>query len=243
MTNYGNCLKQQIINSVKNNKNAFYNIITLIRCIYNEFNIRISYDYTWLYQNNFNMSDNFDRQTSFDILECNKVSCNECCQLVRELLLEFGVLDKIISIKSEKSIHKWVEVELNNCILILDGTTNYHGFQDMFNCKIQGNTTGFIIIHDKLGLSLETRYKNGLLIDNDIVDQGVLFHDIDKILLFGGNPIYETIKEKSQLLANDKQMFINLFHLLFNYNSEYTLNGSDLSRFLKRVLKQSNINY
>lgn len=242
MNNYGNILKQQIIESVKSNKNAFNNIIALIRCIYNEFNIRFNYDYSWLYQKDFNMSDNFDRPISFATLTCNKIICNEWCQLFKELLLDFGVSEKIVSIKSEKNIHKWIEIKLNNSFLILDGTTNYHGFQDMFNCKINGNTTGFIIIHDGLGLSLELRYKNGLLSDSEIMKQGLLFRNIDKILLFYGNPIYKNIKEKCESFVDDKQIFINIFHLLFNYNNEYALNGSDLSRFLKRVLRESKVN-
>lgn len=237
----GNELKKGIVDSVKNKKEAFIDVIALIRCIYNEYNIRINYDYSWLYRKNFNVIDNFDDDVTFSGLTCNKFNCNEWCQLLKELLVTFSIPDNIITIKRENDTHKWLEVKLQEGLLILDGTTNYHGFQDITNCKMNYNTIGFILANDDLGISLEQRYKDGLLSEEEIEKQGILFKKIDNVLAFSGNPIYKDIKDKCDLLLSDEEIFTSLYNLLSNYNSEYVLNGSDLSRYLKRLLKDRNI--
>ena len=243
-------LKEQIINSVLAKKNAFSNKIDLIRCIYNEYNIRISYDYTWLYQKNFAIEDNYDRYASFDKLVCNKLSCNEWCQLFRELLIYFNIPSDDIIIKSKKYKHKWVEVRLDDIekdlILIADGTTNYYGYQDILNCKVNDFTTGFLLIKKNIiNGSLEDMLYDNIISKNDIIKQGEMFREVDKKIGFCGNPAFSFIKEIIKEYSNNQELlFLKLYQFLCAYannNSELAINGSDLSRFLKRFLKNTDI--
>ena len=80
-------LKEEIVNSVLKNEKSFSSRLHLIRSIYNEYNLRISYDYTWLYRNKSVTKEMFNSTVSFDSLSCNKLSCNEWCQLFYELLI------------------------------------------------------------------------------------------------------------------------------------------------------------
>lgn len=237
MEKYGILLKERIVNRVKNNKYCFNDELSLIRCIYNEFNIHINYDYTWLYDKKFNMEENFDSESCFNVLTCNKISCNEWCQLFKELLLCFNINNKNIFINCEKDHHKWVEIKIGNHILIADGTTNYHGCQDIYNCKVKEDTTGFIIINDNKRYSLEKRYKENLLTDDEIIRQSKEFDIIDNNLIFHGNPLFGKMKKIIESDSSDEIVFLKLLKLLCNYKSEFVLNGSDLSRYLRKNLQ------
>lgn len=67
-------LKQSILLSVLSKEHSLENIVNLSSCVYNELNIRINYDYTWLYDKNFKMEDNFDKRVTFSDLINNKMS-------------------------------------------------------------------------------------------------------------------------------------------------------------------------
>jgi len=173
-----NNLKKEIITNVKKNIKNFENILYLIRCIYNEFNLRISYDYTWLYQSDYNIKELFDEEISFNKKNNNKLTCNEWCQLFKELLLFFEIKEKNITIKKEYLKHKWIEINLEdysiNKILVVDGTTNYYKRQDIYNCKINDYTSGFMFFEkNKAEYSLEQMYKNNLITDEDIMKQSL----------------------------------------------------------------------
>ena len=242
-------LKEQIVNSVLEKKNTFSNIIDLIRCVYNEYNIRISYDYTWLYQKNFVIENNYNRYASFDRLVCNKLSCNEWCQLFRELLICFNIPSSNITIKSKEYKHKWVEVRLDDfekdLILIADGTTNYYGYQDILNCKVNDITTGFFLIKkNRIKGSLEDMFHDNIISENDIKKQGEMFRVIDKLIGFYGNPAFDYIKKIIKENNSSQKLFLKLYQFLYTYthsNSELVINGSDLSRFLKKFLNNTDI--
>ena len=243
-------LKENIINSVLKKSNIFSNKIDLIRCIYNEYNIRINYDYTWLYQKDFVIEDNYNNYISFEKLICNKLSCNEWCQLFRELLIYFNISSSDIMIKSKAYKHKWVEIRLDDVekdlILIADGTTNYYGYQDILNCKVNDITTGFFLINKNIiNGSLEDMLHGNIISENDIKKQGEMSRAIDKKIGFYGNPAFDYMKKIiNEYSDNQKLLFLKLYQFLYTYahsNSELVVNGSDLSRFLKRLLNNSDI--
>ena len=246
-----NNLKKEIITNVKKNIKNFENILYLIRCIYNEFNLRISYDYTWLYQSDYNIKELFDEEISFNKKNNNKLTCNEWCQLFKELLLFFDIKEKNITIKKEYLKHKWIEIDLEdysiNKILVVDGTTNYYKRQDIYNCKINDYTSGFMLFEkNKAEYSLEQMYKNNLIIDEDITKQSVYFKQIDEKLNFKGNIIYQELK--SIVIDNPNNellLFYKIFQKLYysrKDNNNLVLNGSDISRILKKILSNTNIN-
>ena len=97
-------------------------------------------------------------------------------------------------IKSKNYTHKWVDIKLDNMRLIADGTTNYNGHQDIYNCKINDNTSGFVLIENSIPCaSLEDLYKAGI-IDDDYIETCC------RLLLDGSNLFY---CEKQQLLLGD----------------------------------------
>jgi len=246
-----NNLKKEIITNVKKNIKNFENILYLIRCIYNEFNLRISYDYTWLYQSDYNIKELFDEEISFNKKNNNKLTCNEWCQLFKELLLFFEIKEKNITIKKEYLKHKWIEINLEdysiNKILVVDGTTNYYKRQDIYNCKINDYTSGFMFFEkNKAEYSLEQMYKNNLITDEDIMKQSLYFKQIDEKLNFKGNIIYQELKSiVIDNTNNELLLFYKIFQKLYysrKDNNNLALNGSDISRILKKILSNTNIN-
>lgn len=239
-------LKEEIVNSVLKNEKSFSSRLHLIRSIYNEYNLRISYDYTWLYRNKSVTKEMFNSTVSFDSLSCNKLSCNEWCQLFYELLIFFGISENDILIKSKNYTHKWVEIKLDNMRLIADGTTNYNGHQDIYNCKINDNTSGFVLIENSIPCaSLEDLYKAGIIDDDYIIKQGNEFRKIDKELSFFGNKAFDDIVCLiNECKSDDKQFIVKLYSYLINYvnsNNYVVLNGSDLTHFLKKRLIDTGI--
>lgn len=240
MININKELKQSIILSVLSKKHSLENIINLSRCVYNELNVRINYDYTWLYDQNFKMEDNFDKKITFSDLINNKTSCNSWSQLFKELLIEFGVPESDISIKSEKLKHKWVDINLddynNDKILRIDGTTNYFGNQDIYNCKVNNNTSGFLILDKNFeNYSLEQLYKTSKISKVDIEEHGILYNHLNEILGFYGIELFEILNNCIDS-SNGEQLLYEMYQTLDNFiktNKNFVVNGSDLCKFLK----------
>ena len=105
------------------------------------------------YIKGINKSKIYNEIKTFDNLKNNNVICKGWSELYRETLLNIGFKPENVKImgKNGTGNHKWIEVNLNNgMIIIADATESIGDNQpDLTNSKFGTNTMGFMLVPEK----------------------------------------------------------------------------------------------
>ena len=239
-------LKKKVLDSV----NLNWNIYKKARQLYLKLNQSVNYDYNYIFGSKDFKDQIYTRQINFEILEAPNVICKSWSELYKELLLDVGIPEEKISIKStgsEVGCHRWVEIDMGDNIIIADAADNIHGTTDLGNCKVGMSTVGFLVCDKSYsGKRLSKMEKN-------IIDYSEFqWKNIDKELDYINGDYHNTLIDKSKkLFANSKlyqevfgndcqQQDVKKVDMLFNVDLDNDMTGLEKYSYLKRLIKNLN---
>ncbi len=243
-----NPISKKIEKTLKDEINSLINktddVETKARKLYVELNKRVSYDFNYIKGNKEVQQELLNRKVTFDNMKNNEVVCKGWSDLFNELLKDNGIDSKIVS--TSKKSHYWVEINLEDSIIIADATDALGiGGPDLSNCKNGFSTLGFVKTHK--GMS-NTRLKN-MYDNNPGVEEAVKsqWKKVDSKIEYNNNGAYlEDIVEKSRELfgKNNSNNDTSLFKLDIPDKSD----GYSLFGYLNKMKEitgnsTANINY
>ncbi|HBA37661.1 MAG TPA: hypothetical protein DCY94_02970 [Firmicutes bacterium] len=157
-------LKQKILDKVSGITDPF----SKIRALYIELNRSLNYDMNF-FKNSKIASEQLLKAdaVTFDWLnEERKVICKGWAELYRELLIEAGIDESLVSIKGEN--HFWVEIAYGESVIIADATDSIEKQIDLTASKAGMKTVGFVLLPKSYsGARLNTLYKQHVITEEN----------------------------------------------------------------------------
>lgn len=239
-------LKKKVLDSV----NLNWNIYKKARQLYLKLNQSVNYDYNYIFGSKDFKDQIYTRQINFEILEAPNVICKSWSELYKELLLDVGIPEEKISIKStgsEVGCHRWVEIDMGDNIIIADAADNIHGTTDLGNCKVGMSTVGFLVCDKSYsGKRLSKMEKN--IIDYSESQWKNIDKELDYIngdyhntLIYKSKKLFANSKLYQEVFGNDyQQQDVKKVDMLFNVDLDNDMTGLEKYSYLKRLIKNLN---
>ncbi len=136
-------LKNEILSTLSSKMSD----ISKMRKLYLELNKRLSYDINYLISNESKQNNiaNQNKVIDFNHLKNKDVICFGWSRLYKELLIEAGIAEDRITIMGKN--HHWIEIDVDDGIIIADATENIKGIHDLANAKVGAPTVGFAYLN------------------------------------------------------------------------------------------------
>ena len=214
-------MKNEILDTVTSDMS----LIERARKLYIEMNKRFSYDPNYLGGTDLEQSIIYNKYASFDQIDSTNIICKSWSELYRELLIDSGFELNTVSIKSTGEgvgMHRWVEINFGDRIIVADATESIGGTNDLANCKIGSSTLGFVETMPEYSGVCLTKYDL-----DSLKEEGKSLLDMDKKIGYVNDDNYfeELIIDAKKQFGNDTDLNNAVF-------------GSDSSsQFLKIMLE------